>query len=131
MLPQAGGQYVFLREAYGPLAGFLCGWTFFLANQSAIIASLAVGFAQNLSGLLPLSTRQQKAAAAAAIVLLTAINYRGVGAAGWLQSVLTGLTVGAMVGLVALAYALVHGMPAGAAPLGLPAGHGLHPSAWP
>jgi len=45
MLPQSGGQYVFLREAYGPLISFLCGWSFFVAAQTGGISVLAVGFA--------------------------------------------------------------------------------------
>ena len=46
MMPQAGGQYVFLREAYGPLTGYLCGWSFFVAAQTGGISVLAVGFAE-------------------------------------------------------------------------------------
>src|SRR5262245_25521056 len=42
MMPQAGGQYVYLREAYGPLFGFLYGWTFILVIQTGTIAALAV-----------------------------------------------------------------------------------------
>ena len=53
MMPQAGGQYVYLREAYGPLVSFLCGWTFFLAVQSGSIATVAVGFAQYLGDFFP------------------------------------------------------------------------------
>src|SRR5262245_53657427 len=46
MMPQAGGQYVFLREAYSPLWGFLYGWTLFLVIQTGTIAAVAVGFAR-------------------------------------------------------------------------------------
>ena len=74
MLPQAGGQYVYLREAYGSLVSFLCGWTFFLAVQTGGISVLAVGFAQYLGEFLPLSLWQQRVAAAAAIALFTVIN---------------------------------------------------------
>ena len=45
MMPQAGGQYIYLREGYGPLVSFLCGWMFFLIQQSGGIATLAVGSA--------------------------------------------------------------------------------------
>lgn len=125
MMPQAGGQYVYLREAYGSLVSFLCGWTFFLAVQSGSIATVAVGFAQYLGDFFPISPWQQKAAAAAAIVLLTAINYRGVREGGWVQSVMTGLKVGAMVALVILGYALVRGTPAGISSLTTPSGTGF------
>jgi len=126
MFPQAGGQYVYLREAYGHLVSFLCGWTFFLAVQSGGISTVAVGFAQYLADFFPITPVQQKLAGSLAIVVLTAINYRGVREAGWVQSVLTGAKVGAMVALVALGFALVHGRPVGgAAKLPTPAGWGF------
>src|SRR2546427_3901874 len=48
MMPQAGGQYVYLREAYSPLWGFLYGWTMFLVIQTGTIAAVTVGFARYL-----------------------------------------------------------------------------------
>src|SRR5262249_58860784 len=48
MMPRAGGQYVYLREAYSPLLGFLYGWTLFLVIQSGTIAAVAVAFAKFL-----------------------------------------------------------------------------------
>ncbi len=112
MMPQAGGQYVYLREAYGPLVSFLCGWMFFLVQQSGGIATLAVGLTQYLANFFPFSLWEQRLAAAVIIVVLTAINYRGVREGGWVQSVLTGMNVGIVVSLIALGYLLVHG-PAG------------------
>src|SRR5579863_10335973 len=53
MLPQAGGVYVFLREAYSPLWGFLYGWTLFAVIQTGTIAAVAVAFARFLSQLAP------------------------------------------------------------------------------
>ncbi len=53
MMPQAGGQYVYLREAYSPLWGFLYGWTLFLVIQTGTIAAVAVGFARFLGVLFP------------------------------------------------------------------------------
>src|SRR5678816_2955639 len=53
MMPRAGGQYVYLREAYSPLWGFLYGWTVFLVIQTGTIAAVAVGFARFLGVLLP------------------------------------------------------------------------------
>ena len=47
MMPKAGGQYVYLREAYGPLWGFLYGWTLFLVIQTGTIAAVAVAFARS------------------------------------------------------------------------------------
>jgi APA family basic amino acid/polyamine antiporter len=125
MFPQAGGQYVYLREAYGHLVSFLCGWTFFLSVQSGGISTVAVGFAQYLADFFPITPGEQKLAASLAIVVLTAINYRGVREAGWVQSVLTGAKVGAMVALVALGFALVRGPSSGTARLPTPAGWGF------
>src|SRR5205814_9765781 len=53
MMPQAGGQYVYLREAYSPLWGFLYGWTCFLVIQTGSIAAVGVAFAKFLGVLLP------------------------------------------------------------------------------
>ena len=53
MMPRAGGQYVYLREAFSPLWGFLYGWTLFLVIQTGTIAAVAVGFARYLGALVP------------------------------------------------------------------------------
>src|SRR5213593_3505901 len=55
MMPHAGGQYVYLREAYGPIWGFLYGWTLFLVIQTGTIAAVAVSFARYLDVFVPLS----------------------------------------------------------------------------
>src|SRR6188474_3777467 len=53
MMPKAGGQYVYLREAFSPLWGFLYGWTLFLVIQTGTIAAVAVGFARYFGALVP------------------------------------------------------------------------------
>jgi APA family basic amino acid/polyamine antiporter len=53
MMPHAGGQYVYLREAYGPLSAFLYGWTFFLVIQTGFIAAVSIAFAKFLAVLVP------------------------------------------------------------------------------
>ena len=78
MLPSTGGQYVYLREAYGPLGGFLSGWASFLVMQSGSIATLAAGFSIYLSYFVPLSPLGAKMASVALIAALTIVNYRGV-----------------------------------------------------
>jgi basic amino acid/polyamine antiporter, APA family len=125
MLPQAGGQYVYLREAYGPLVGFLCGWAFFLAVQSGSISTVSVGFARYLGDFFAVSPVEQKAAAAVAIAVLTAINVRGVEEGGFVQSLLTALKLGAMAALVVLGFALVRGSRGGEALLPTPSGSGF------
>ncbi|MBI4166631.1 MAG: amino acid permease [Acidobacteria bacterium] len=125
MMPQAGGQYVYLREAYGPLTSFLCGWAFFLAAQGGGISVLAVGFAEYLGEFLPLMRWHQQCAAAASIVLFTIINYRGVKEGGRVQSLLTGIKVGAIVVLILLGFVLVRGTPAGHGTIHAPSGSGF------
>ncbi len=106
MFPRAGGMYVFLKEAYGPLPGFLYGWTAFTVIMSGGIAAIAVGFGEYLGSFLPFfSTGNQllavplgswtwsvsggQLAAALAIVFLTAVNYLGLKEGAWLQNLLT------------------------------------------
>ncbi len=59
MMPRAGGQYVYLREAYSPLWGFLYGWTLFLVIQTGTIAAVAVAFARFLGVLVPAISEQR------------------------------------------------------------------------
>ncbi|HVE13094.1 MAG TPA: amino acid permease, partial [Elusimicrobiota bacterium] len=78
MFPGTGGQYLFLREAFGPIPGFLYGWTLFSVIQSGTIAAVAIGFAKFLSGLTPLSPTAMNLAASLAIAVFTGINLLGV-----------------------------------------------------
>jgi APA family basic amino acid/polyamine antiporter len=78
MMPSTGGQYVFLREAYGRLPAFLCGWAFFLVIQSGAIATLAAGFSIYLSYFVPLGTLGARMVSVGLILALTSVNYRGV-----------------------------------------------------
>jgi len=121
MMPQAGGQYVYLREAYGPQVSFLCGWMFFLVQNSGGIATLAVGFAKFLGGVHPLPAWEQKAAAVVAVLALTGINYSGVRKGGGVQLIFTGLNAGAIVALIVLGWVLGRASPG-------PAGSLPHPS---
>src|SRR5258708_28333502 len=74
-LPSTGGQYVFLREAYGPLVGFLCGWSMFLVARTAQVALLVVTMAFDISYFFPLSAQVSKFIWVLAFALFTAINY--------------------------------------------------------
>jgi APA family basic amino acid/polyamine antiporter len=103
MLPRAGGQYVFFREAYGPLAGFLFGWTMFLVVQSGTIAAVAVAFAKFLGVLVP--GLPSRAVAAAVILALTASNATGLKAGTLTQRFLTVAKVLALLALTAFALA--------------------------
>jgi basic amino acid/polyamine antiporter, APA family len=101
--PQPGGVYVFLREAFSPLAGFLWGWAMFWSVHSGIIAAVAMVFGRYASGLLPVGMQGGGAVrliAVAVILVLSAVNYVGVGAGGRLQTVLTIAKVSAIALLV-------------------------------
>ena len=89
MLPATGGQYVFLREAYGPLVGFLCGWSMFLVARTAQVAWLAVTLALYVAYFIPLSAPASKLLGIGAITLFTWINYQAVTAGAMVQKVLT------------------------------------------
>ena len=89
MMPETGGHYVYLRECYGPLAGFLCGWTFTLVVLSAAMAWLAVSFSITLGYFLPLGALSAKLIALALIAVLSAFNYRGVRLGAAVQNLLT------------------------------------------
>jgi APA family basic amino acid/polyamine antiporter len=119
MLPKAGGQYVFFREAYGPLAGFLFGWTMFLVIQSGTIAAVAVAFAKFLGVLWPaVSTQNEifgigsgphrfsfttaKLVALAVVTLLTASNATGLKAGTRTQNLFTVAKFAALLGLTFL-----------------------------
>ncbi|MBV8820607.1 MAG: amino acid permease [Acidobacteriaceae bacterium] len=84
-LPATGGQYVFIRESYGPLAGFLCGWTTFLVARTAQVAWLAVTFMLFASYFVRLSPVAIKAGALTLCALFAAINYVGVHAGALVQ----------------------------------------------
>src|SRR6476660_700647 len=75
MLPATGGQYVYLREAYGPACAFVCGWTFMLAVLAGGSAWLAVTFSIYVGYFLPLTPLSAKILSVTLIAALTAVNY--------------------------------------------------------
>ena len=118
MWPQAGGQYVFLREAYGPSIGFLFGWALFLVIQTGTIAAVAVAFA-NFTGVLTdyvaadryllapkvlggyaISLSTQQLVAIVMILLLTVTNTRGLETGKLIQNTFTFTKTAALVGLI-------------------------------
>jgi APA family basic amino acid/polyamine antiporter len=117
MLPRAGGQYVFLREAFGPAVGFLYGWTVFLVIQSGFNAAVAIAFSKFLSGVgLHLgesdvifklgfyTLSRAQVVAVGVIALLTWVNCRGVEAGAFVQNLFTVLKVGAIALLVIIGF---------------------------
>ncbi len=106
---RVGGEYVYLRLAYGPLWGFLYGWTQFLVIKTGSIAALAAGFAIYLGHFLPLSERGSKITAIACLLVLSLVNCRGVRVGGAVQAGLTVLKLTLILGLVGLAFILGEG----------------------
>jgi len=121
MMPRAGGQYVYLREAYGPLWGFLYGWTLFLVIQTGTIAAVAVAFARFLGvftsvisptqWVIPpiilsrnyaVSLSTQQLVAILIIVVLTIVNTRGLQLGKLIQNVFTSAKTLSLLALVAL-----------------------------
>ncbi|HEX7571822.1 MAG TPA: amino acid permease [Bacteroidota bacterium] len=89
MMPGAGGVYVYLNEAYGPLAGFLYGWAYFLVCNTGGIAALSLAFATYLGHFIPLSPAGLRITAITGLLLVTALNVRGVKIAGMFSDVFT------------------------------------------
>jgi len=104
MMPATGGQYVYLREAYGPLLGFLNGWASFLVIQSGAIATLAAGFSIYLSYFIPLGPVGTKLASVLLIAVLTLVNYGGVRLGAGVQRLFTFLKVAGIGVVVASAF---------------------------
>lgn len=121
MMPRAGGQYVYLREAFSPLVGFLYGWTLFMVIQTGTIAAVAVGFARYfgvlwpwiaedryliapifVSGRYALSVSTTQLVGIALIALLTWTNTRGLSYGRIIQNLFTVSKTGALVALIAI-----------------------------
>jgi APA family basic amino acid/polyamine antiporter len=129
-LPEAGGQYVYLREAYGPMAGFLFGWILFLVYMTGGIAGLALAFAEyfgyffpslsiqntllstqvRLGGLsLPYSLSAGQLIGVGVILLLSAVNFLGVLFGKVIQNLLTVLKIGILLAIITLGFSLGKG----------------------
>ena len=125
MMPKAGGQYVYLREAFSPLWGFLYGWTLFLVIQTGTIAAVAVGFGRYLGVLVPwvseskyliepirigstyaISLSTAQLIGVLMIALLTWMNTRGLKLGKLVQNVFTVAKTGALIGLILLGVTL-------------------------
>jgi basic amino acid/polyamine antiporter, APA family len=123
LYPRAGGMYVYLREAYGPLTAFLFGWLYLIIIPTGA-GAIALVFAEYLSRLVPLSPPQVRLVAAALIVVLAAAQYRSVRFGAAIQNVSTAAKLLAIVALTVAAFALG---PAGGA---WAPGGPTHPATW-
>ncbi len=127
MLPRAGGQYVYLREAFGPQSAFLYGWALFLVIQTGTIAAVAIAFSRFLGVLWPeisphhlvfdggllalpgvgdlsLSLSTQQLVAILSVLLLTCTNLTGLRTGKWIQVLFTLTKIGALAGLIGLGF---------------------------
>jgi APA family basic amino acid/polyamine antiporter len=119
--PRAGGEYVYLREAFGPLTGFLSGWTSFVAGFSGAIAASAVALAEYIGRFAPIAgdgtplvtvplpfvpivISPKAIVALAAIALITAVHLRGLGPGRLVQNALAGIKVAAILVFLALGF---------------------------
>lgn len=116
-MPQAGGIYVYLTRAYGPVWGYLYGWTSGVVINPASIAAIALGFATYLGFFVPLGDTGIKAVAVASIVGLTVLNSLGVRLGAITQNVLTLIKVGLVAVLIVVGFVLPGGSTANFTPL--------------
>jgi APA family basic amino acid/polyamine antiporter len=120
MYPKAGGQYVYLKEAYNPMMGFLYGWSFFAVIQTATIAAVGVAFSRFTAYLIPevgetnillsigeLDISAAQLLAIATILLLTYTNTRGVKEGKIIQTTFTTVKLLSLFGLIVLGFVLV------------------------
>ncbi|MBI4912926.1 MAG: amino acid permease [Acidobacteria bacterium] len=145
LFPRAGGQYAYLREIYGPLTGFLYGWTFFTVIECGTIAAVAVGFGKYLGAFLPwvsetrwlvgplhvpalqatreiavgpydLGLTSARFAGIAMILLLSLLNAYGVKMGARIQNLFTVAKIGSLAALILLGLTLRPGSPPDPAP---------------
>lgn len=113
MFPKAGGQYIYLKEAYNPLVSFVFGWTYFTVIQTATIAAVGVAFAKFTAYLLPaldedvivadlgfLQISSAQLLSIAVILLLTIVNTRGVNSGKAVQTSITVIKIVSLLGLI-------------------------------
>ncbi len=111
MMPATGGQYVYLREAYGPMCAFVCGWTFMLAVLSGGSAWLAVTFSIYARYFVPLTPAMSKVLSIALIAALSTVNYLGVREGAWVQRTFTFLKIAALLVLIGAAFLSLRSAP--------------------
>lgn len=122
MYPKAGGQYVYLKEAYNPLLGFLYGWSFFTVIQTATIAAVGVAFSKFLAYLIPgvsedlvafdlgfIRISPAQLVSIALIILLTFVNTRGVKEGKFIQTTFTVTKLLSLFGLIIFGLILMKG----------------------
>ena len=100
LFPRSGGVYVFLKESFGELTGFLYGWIILLVINTGALAALSMALAEYLTYFIPMQQTGKLTVAIGAIAGLTLINIRGVSVSQWLATVFTGLKLAAMAAII-------------------------------
>jgi len=125
MMPRAGGQYVYLREAFNPFSGFLYGWTFFMVIQTGTIAAVAMAFSKFMGVLVPWFAESNilfsmgsvrittvHLLAILMIIVLTYNNVQGIRNAKWVQNFFTAIKVILLVGFIIIGLFIAKNIPA-------------------
>lgn len=110
--PRTGGVYIFFKEIYSPTLGFIWGWAMFWTMHSGILAAIATVFARYAGYFVELDVTGQRLVAVSAILVLSAINYRGVTFGANLQSAFTLVKVLAVMAIMIVGFALFRSAPA-------------------
>jgi basic amino acid/polyamine antiporter, APA family len=105
LMPRAGGEYVYLTEAYGGLVGFLFGWAYFLVCNAGGLGALSIAFATYAGYFVPLGPVGTKLVAVGGLLLLTTINVVGVKAGAIFSDVFTVLKIAGIVALIGVGFA--------------------------
>ncbi len=108
-LPATGGMYVFIREAFGDLAGYLYGWTLLLVIQTGAVAALSSAFSIYLAYFFPLSSTVRKVVAVVVVLFLSAINCLGIRLGTGVQNFLTMAKIATLGALILFGFALPGG----------------------
>jgi APA family basic amino acid/polyamine antiporter len=118
--PETGGVYVFMRDTFSPLAGFLWGWAMFWSIHSGIVAAIAVVFGRYSATFIPIGDAGVRVVAVVLILALSALNYAGVQAGSRVQTALTGVKLAAIA--IVIGVGMLLGGSAEAAPAAAAAG---------
>jgi len=105
-MPKAGGQFVYLKRAYGPVWGYLYGWGSAVIINPASIAGIAIGFAQYLAYFIPMGDAGVKVAATVSIAALTTLSCFGLKLGAVTQNILTTIKIASALGLIAICFLL-------------------------
>jgi amino acid transporter len=112
MLPEAGGMYAFIREAWGRFPAFLYGWCLMLVTSTGAVAALSIAFASSLATMVPMGANAQIAVAVVMILTLAVVNHVGVRWGALLQNLSTFAKLSSLLGIVFAGFVIYRGVSA-------------------